>query len=118
MNLTIFSPIGVRNLTDRQLLVNLTGRDQRVTTGDSWPTFPFLLWVIPQCVNVLNIESLYGHSALEGAYTKPCFCCSLPYALPPASFNLLRKEVDCEFALLEEKLVLPRACTKQLTSLQ
>lgn len=45
MNLTIFSPIGVRNLTDRQLLVNLTGRDQRVTTGDSWPTFPFLLCV-------------------------------------------------------------------------
>ena len=45
MNLTIFSLIGVRNLTDRQLLVNLTGRDQHVTTGDSWPTFSFLLWV-------------------------------------------------------------------------
>ena len=48
MNLTIFSPIGVRNLTDRQLLVNLTGRDQRVTTGDSWPTFPFLLCLTVQ----------------------------------------------------------------------
>ena len=48
MNLTIFSPIGVRNLTDRQLLVNLTGRDQRVTTGDSWPTFPFLLCLLVQ----------------------------------------------------------------------
>ena len=53
MNLTIFSPIGVRNLTDRQLLVNLTGRDQRVTTGDSWPTFPFLL-----CVTKSNVPTI------------------------------------------------------------
>lgn len=58
MNLTIFSPIGVRNLTDRQLLVNLTGRDQRVTTGDSWPTFPFLL-----CVTYLIIATATAASS-------------------------------------------------------
>ena len=69
-------------------------------------------------LNVLNIESLYDHSALEGAYIKPVFCCSLPYPLPPAPFDSLRKEVDCEWDLYEEKLAHPRACTKQLTSLQ
>jgi hypothetical protein len=34
-------------------LVNLTGRDQRVTTGDSWPTFPFLL-----CVTKSNVPTI------------------------------------------------------------
>ena len=74
--------------------------------------------VSPHALNVLNIESLYDHSALEGAYTKPVFCCSLPYPLPPSPFNSLRNEVDREWDLHEEKLARPRACTKQLTSLQ
>ena len=74
--------------------------------------------VNPQGLYVLNIESLYDHRAIEGANTKPVFCCSLPYPLPPAPFNLLRKEVDCECAIYEEKLVLPLACTKRLTGLQ
>ena len=38
--------------------------------------------------------------------------------LPPAPFDSLRKEVDCEWDLHEEKLARPRVCTKQLTSLQ